>query len=135
MNLPELLHPDFESNAKRVQNREKLLKILKDEFKKHDLEHWRHTLRQKYFPSGPVNNIAEAFDHEQVKHLQLVQETTHKTYGTVKTVGNTTTYSTIENNPRSAPPMLGEHTKEVFADELGLSTEELERLEEEGIIA
>jgi len=33
------------------------------------------------------------------------------------------------------PPWQGEHTRQVLADELGLSTTELDRLTEEGVIA
>lgn len=78
--------------------------------------------------------MAEAFAHEQVQHLQLVQEVTHPTYGTVKTVGNTVKYSTLHNGPRSAPPTLGEHTRQVLGEELGLSCDELDRLERSGVI-
>ncbi|KAI6185464.1 Succinate--hydroxymethylglutarate CoA-transferase [Aphelenchoides besseyi] len=80
LELPELaLNPDYSTNAKRVENREKL-------FAEHDLEYWKAKLRNSQFPCGPVNNVAEAFAHEQVKHLDLVQEVTHPSYGAIKTV-------------------------------------------------
>jgi crotonobetainyl-CoA:carnitine CoA-transferase CaiB-like acyl-CoA transferase len=53
----------------------------------HDLAYWTAQFKGSKLPSGPINNIAEAFDHEQVKHLGLVQELTHHVYGKVKTVG------------------------------------------------
>ena len=37
-------------------------------------------------------------------------------------------YSDTENRVRSAPPLLGEHTREVLGKELGMSLAELERL-------
>jgi formyl-CoA transferase len=53
----------------------------------HDLNYWTHKFKNSQLPSGPVNNVAEAFEHEQVKHLGLVQEMTHSKYGKVKTIG------------------------------------------------
>ena len=43
-------------------------------------------------------------------------------------------YSGTENRVRSAPPLLGEHTREILAKELGLATEELDRLKREKVI-
>ncbi|KAI6213047.1 hypothetical protein M3Y94_00103100 [Aphelenchoides besseyi] len=135
LELPELaLNTDYSTNAKRVENREKLLAVLSYAFAEHDLEYWKTKLRNGQFPCGPVNNVAEAFAHEQVEHLKLVQEVTHPSYGTIKTVGRTVKYSNIENDVRTAPPLLGEHTIEVLKDELGFNETELNSLTRDGVI-
>ncbi|CAD5235674.1 unnamed protein product [Bursaphelenchus xylophilus] len=135
LELPELADdPDYETNPKRVENREKLLKIIGDRFASKPLEYWRKHLRSRHFPSGPVNNVHEAFEFEQTKHLQLVQPVEHPVYGEVKTVGNTTVYNTIHNGPRSAPPLLGEHTKDILQEELEIGDKTLEELQDKGVI-
>lgn len=89
MDLDELTNnADYETNAKRVKNRHSLLKILSDSFLQHELSYWTIKFRGSNIPSGPVNNVAEAFEHEQVKHLGLVKELEHPVYGRVKTVGS-----------------------------------------------
>ncbi|KAI6241895.1 Succinate--hydroxymethylglutarate CoA-transferase [Aphelenchoides fujianensis] len=121
--------PEFATNAKRVENRERLLRILSDKFATEDLEFWKAKLRNRRFPSGPVHNIAEAFDHEQVRHLGLVQEVEHPAYGR-----NTVKYSEIRNEVRSAPPLLGEHTAEVLKEELDIDERKLREYEQSGAI-
>ncbi|KAI6190749.1 Succinate--hydroxymethylglutarate CoA-transferase [Aphelenchoides bicaudatus] len=135
MQLDELAqNSNYETNAKRVENRVPLLKTLSDKFLEHDLAYWIETFKSSKLPSGPVNSVAEAFEHEQVKHLKLVQELFHPNYGKVKTVGNTVTYSTLKNEAQNAPPLLGEHTEEVLKEELGISSEQLSNLIDEGVI-
>uniref|UniRef100_A0A915LRS3 CoA transferase n=1 Tax=Meloidogyne javanica TaxID=6303 RepID=A0A915LRS3_MELJA len=88
MEMPELANnPEYATNSDRVKNREKLLKKFKEKFLTKDLEFWKNKLRSKSFPSGPVNTIKEAFEHEQTKHLDLVKIMEHPKYGNVKVVG------------------------------------------------
>lgn len=53
----------------------------------YNLSDWTLKFSGSQLPSGPINNVAEAFEHEQVKHLGLVQQLTHPKYGNVKTIG------------------------------------------------
>ncbi|KAL3119428.1 hypothetical protein niasHT_002516 [Heterodera trifolii] len=135
MDLQELCHSsDYKTNADRVQNREKLIGIFSKKFLEHDLEHWKKLLKHSNFPAGPVNTIREAFCHEQTQHIGIVKPITHQQYGTVKVVGPPVLFSMSENRIRSPPPVLGEHTKEILRDELGLDEGTLERLKREKAI-
>ena len=53
----------------------------------------------------------------------------------VVTPGNPVKMSAHTETEPTRPPWQGEHTRQVLADELGLSTTELDRLTEEGVIA
>lgn len=103
-------------------------------FLEHDLAYWTEQFKGSQLPSGPVNNVAEAFEHEQVKHLELVQELVHPVYGKVKTIGNTVTYNSIKNRAQNAPPVLGEHTAEVLKEELEITNEKLNDLVKNDVI-
>ncbi|KAI1730972.1 coA-transferase family III domain-containing protein [Ditylenchus destructor] len=127
--------PKFQTNKDRVINREELLKIISERFLLEDLAHWKKVLRSRKFPSGPVNSIKDAYDHEQVQHLGLMQNISHPTYGTIKITGPAVQFSRSENKVRSAPPTLGEHTIEVLSKELDLSSEKLEKLKAEHVIS
>nr|CAD2167769.1 unnamed protein product [Meloidogyne enterolobii] len=135
MEMPELANnPEYTTNSDRVKNREKLLKKFKEKFLTKNLEFWKNKLKSKSFPSGPVNTIKEAFEHEQTKYLDLVKIMEHPKYGNVKVVGPPVKYSNTENQVRTAPPLLGEHTCEVLSQELNISNKELERLKNIGAI-
>lgn len=64
----------------------------------------------------------------------MIKETEHKLYGKVKVVGPAVSYSTIQNEVRTAPPVLGEHTVEVLHNHLGLKMEDLKDLKKKKII-
>lgn len=80
--LPDM--PEFQTYANRMKNREKLIEIFSQRFKEENLKYWKRVLRSQSFPSGAVNNIKEAFEHEQVQHLNLIEAVNHPQYGTVK---------------------------------------------------
>ncbi|KAH7706996.1 formyl-coenzyme A transferase [Aphelenchoides avenae] len=120
LELPELADsPDYATNRDRVKNRKSLLRILGGKFASNDLNYWRKTIRSEKFPSGPVNTVGEAFAHEQVQHLGLIQAVVHPSYGRVKVTGPPVLYRYMTNEVRSAPPLLDEHTSEVLRKELG----------------
>ncbi|KAE9552188.1 hypothetical protein FO519_004603 [Halicephalobus sp. NKZ332] len=127
-------NPKFKTNKDRVENREELIGILAKKFKQHPLSYWTSQLRSNQFPSGPVNSLSEAFAHPQAEFSGIVKKIEHPSYGQVKVVGPPVSYSTIENEIRTPPPLLGEHTVEVLQKELGLETRVLEDLKKRQII-
>ena len=103
-------------------------------FKEEPLSYWAETLRTTHFPSGPVNSLDEAFNHPQVQALNLVKTVTHPEYGSIKVVGPPVKYSAIENEVRSAPPLLGEHTVEVLQQQLGFDPDTINGLKQRNVI-
>ena len=103
-------------------------------FKEHPISYWTSKLRSQKFPSGPVNFLSEAFAHPQAEALKMVKEIEHQLYGKVKVVSPAVSYSTIENEVRTAPPVLGEHTVEILQNHAGLKIEDLKNLKERKII-
>jgi crotonobetainyl-CoA:carnitine CoA-transferase CaiB-like acyl-CoA transferase len=64
----------------------------------------------------------------------MVQEVEHPTLGSLRLLGIP---FTLEGSPltiRRPPPRLGEHTAEVLAEMLGLSSREVETLRREGVL-
>lgn len=67
-------------------------------------------------PAGPINNLADAFDEPQVRHTGLVERFEHPTLGSVKQVGNPIRMDGLrEGSIRLAPPLFGQHTREVLS--------------------
>ncbi|XP_026322139.1 succinate--hydroxymethylglutarate CoA-transferase-like [Hyposmocoma kahamanoa] len=118
----------FKDNADRVQNRELLIQNISEATKKKTKKEWWEIFKQSAFAVGPVNTIKEVFEDEHVKAIGTVKELPHPVIGSIKTTAPPTVYSEGGNFARTAPPLLGEHTKEILTDFLGYNETQIESL-------
>ena len=65
----------------------------------------------------------------------MVTEVEHSACGPMKLVNTPVKYSYSKPRIRSAPPTLGQHTDEVLQGLLGMSSEDVEDLRREGVVA
>jgi formyl-CoA transferase len=126
--------PRFESNPKRVENRDVLLPLVHDLFATKTCDEWMELLVGASIPCGPVNNMEHLFADPQVKHRDMIVEVPHPTIGTLKLTGIPIKYSETPGAIRRHPPLLGEHTDEVLSDALDYSSEQIEALKKQGAI-
>ncbi|MDR0700936.1 MAG: CoA transferase, partial [Azoarcus sp.] len=86
---PELARDErFVKNAGRVRNRETLIPILQDILIERNVEEWVGPLESSGVPAGPINDIAQTFEHPQVKHRKMKIELPHPLSGAVPLVAN-----------------------------------------------
>ena len=131
---PELQDPKYASTFERQKAKDKIEKILQDDLIKEKSEYWLNLLEQESVPCARVNNIEQALNDEQVTHRNMVVDVAHPDGGSVKVPGNPIKLSRSAEEEFLAPPLLGEHTKEVLNEWLGYSDEELESLDKLQII-
>lgn len=112
-------HPDYRTNSLRLANRDALITLLAAIMKTRPRDEWIDALQQAKVPSGPINDLAQVFDNEQIKHRGLQQNLPHPSAGKAPTVGSPMVFSDTPVQYRMAPPLLGQHT-EVVLRELGL---------------
>ena len=91
-------------------------------------------LEEEAVPCARVNNIEQALNDQQVQHRNMLVDVPHPDGGSVKVPGNPIKLSESAEEEFLAPPLLGEHTKEVLNEWLGYSDEELESLDKLQII-
>lgn len=127
--------PRFESNPKRVENREALLPLLNDVMAQKTCDEWMELFVETAIPCGPVNDMQHLFADEQVLHRNMIAEVPHPTIGTLRLGGIPIKYSETPATIRLHPPLLGEHTDEVLADVLGYAPEKIEALKQQGAIS
>ena len=84
-------------------------------------------------PCGPVNSIAEAFDHPQVRHRGLVTEVRHPVHGVLPQIHSPLRFSATPVTHRP-PPSLGADTEAVLSRELGLDAARVAALREAGVV-
>ena len=126
--------PRFDSNAKRVERRDELVKMIEECLQAKTRDEWVELFGAAGLPTGPINSVADVFQDPQVLHREMVQEVAHPTAGKVKLLGIPVKFSLTPGAITDPPPLLGQHTEEVLRRLLGLNTAEVARLRQDGII-
>ena len=125
--------PKFASNAKRVENREEIVKIISNLVATKKGEEWLKILTDAGIPCGPIYTVDKIFADQQVLHRQMLKELDHPKAGKVKVTGIPVKLSDTPGEVKTAPPLLGQHTHEILA-ELGYSNQDVEKLHQEKVI-
>ncbi|MDN4054992.1 CaiB/BaiF CoA-transferase family protein [Massilia sp. YIM B02763] len=124
----------FATNANRVRNREILVPMLEEVLLGRTTADWVAPLEAAGVPAGPINDIAQTFEHPQVKHRKMRVDLPHPQAGTVPSVANPIKFSATPIAYASAPPLLGQHTQDILATLAGLSAAEIAALKDKGIV-
>ncbi|MFO1218034.1 MAG: CaiB/BaiF CoA-transferase family protein [Burkholderiaceae bacterium] len=128
------LEPRFVDNKSRLAHRDALIAIITPAMKTKTTAEWMTALEAQGVPCGPINTIAQVFADPQVKHRKLRMDLPHTAAGTVPQVANPIRYSRTPIAYRHGPPLLGEHTERVLADELGFDAARIAELKRKGVI-
>jgi crotonobetainyl-CoA:carnitine CoA-transferase CaiB-like acyl-CoA transferase len=124
----------FATNNNRVRNREILVPMLEEVLLGRTTAEWVARLEAAGVPAGPINDIAQTFEHPQVKHRKMKLDLPHPQAGTVPSVANPIKFSATPIEYRSAPPTLGQHTQDILSTLGGLSEGEIAALHDKGIV-
>lgn len=131
---PELAGDErFSTNPKRLENKAELIQIISDKLKKRTSGEWLTILNESGIPAGPINNLEELFQDEQIAARNMMQVVEHPTAGQISLVGSPLKLSRTPAEVRSHPPLAGEHT-EVILKELGYSEAEVNQLKNSQVI-
>ncbi len=125
--------PKFATNAKRVENREEIVKIISDLIITKNGEEWLKILTDAGVPCGPIYTMDKIFTDPQVLHRQMLKELDHPKVGKVKVTGVPVKLSDTPGEVETAPPILGQHTQEILT-ELGFSDQDIKKLRQEKVI-
>lgn len=124
----------FSTNTARVQNRSILVETLRNITIQRTTREWVALLEGAGVPCGPINTIADVFDDPQVQARGMQIQMDHAAADDIKLVASPIRMSGTPVQYRSAPPLLGEHTREVLADVLKMPEETMNELFEQGVL-
>ena len=128
--------PEYEHARGRAANKEQLRRDINEITKRFTTAELVERLNPADVPCGPINTIAEAFEDEQVKHLQVTRLAHHPELGDIHLLRspiNLPTFQPPDAFARPAPDN-GQHTDEVLR-EFGYDDATIERLRAAGAIA
>jgi len=128
LELPELLDdPRFEKPEDRSKNRDPLNEILEQRLSGYAQEEIVQRLNQAGVPAGPILDIGQVFQNEQVKQLDLSAKVQSPELGEIEIQNTPYQLSRTPGGPRTAAPERGQHTDDVLA-ELGHSADDIRAL-------
>jgi crotonobetainyl-CoA:carnitine CoA-transferase CaiB-like acyl-CoA transferase len=132
---PDLVSdPRFESNAGRVSHYDALREVLAPLMKSRDVEEWLAALEDAAVPCGRVRTVGEALTSAHVASRGLILELDHPRLGHSRYVGNPIRMDGTRSASPLPPPLLGEHTEEILAHELGMAGDRIEALRRAGVV-
>ena len=91
-------------------------------------------LRKAGIPCGEVLGLHEALTSERTRRSDLVQDMPHPVVGTTPVLAPPVRMNGKRLPIRSAPPTLGEGTREVLRNLLAMSDEQLAQLRDKGVL-
>jgi CoA:oxalate CoA-transferase len=129
LGVPELIDDErFHSSAARSRNHAALEPLLQTAFRKKTTAEWVEALQQYNIPCGPLNTIAQAAAMPQVAERNMLPEVEHRTFGKVRLSNSPLKLSRTPAGIRGTSPDMGEHSREVLGELLGLDATSLEDL-------
>lgn len=135
LDLPELRdNPRFKDFASRNANRETLLPVIEKRFAERPAAEWLRILQEMGVPCGPINSVNEALLDPHVEARQLVVETNHPVFGTIRQVASPVRVGKPGADRRTyrRAPLRNEDAAYVFSEVIGLNAEQLNILAASG---
>ena len=128
----ELLEDErYKDNVSRCDNYipdlQNLIREWCADYKKGEIE---EIMDEAGIPCGPVLNVKEAIEHPHIQARDMMVHCEHPTVGDMYFQGCVIKLSETPGEVETAPPLVGQHNREVF----GLSEEEEKALIEEGVL-
>ena len=134
LEFPELVDDSkFETGLDRSRNRDALNVLLEDRVRKYNTEEIVQILNEAGVPCGPILDVRQVFENEQVRQLGMTAEVSSEALGAIEIQNTPVRLSRTPGGVRSAAPERGEHTDDILAG-LGRSPEEIRGLREASVI-
>jgi len=124
----------FKTNLNRSANREILVPEIRRELLSRKRKDLLDRLTLAGIPCGEVAGLHEALTSKRAIDAGLVTTMPHPEAGSVHVLAPPYRFDGVRLPVRSAPPQLGEDTKQVLQTLLGMSDEKVSQLEASGVV-
>ena len=124
----------FIDNVSRVKNRSELEVELEKTFSKKTRDEWIKILDTAGVPCGPIYDIKEVWNDEQIKFRDMKIELNHPKTGKHNNIGVVAKFLEKPSSLRTPSPLLGEHTEKILLEN-GYSKKEISDYKKNGAIS
>jgi len=132
LETPELVSDArFATMGDRLKHKEALTAILNDAFSQKTNEEWETILSEAGVPFAPINTIDKVFTDLAITHREMVISVDH-CGEELRFFGNPVKMSETPITDYETPPRLGADNEEILGQYLGLSSDDLAALKNEG---
>ncbi|MGC8572873.1 MAG: CaiB/BaiF CoA transferase family protein [Caldisphaera sp.] len=100
----------FKTNEDRVKNREQLVSILQEIFRRNSRDYWLSLFDNAKIPSSPVYDIDDVFNDPYAEHILFEL---NQNFGKIKQLKEPVTINGKEPVSDKSVPLLGENTQEI----------------------
>ncbi len=127
-------HPDFRTNAVRIQRLNEINDIVQAWFSEHDFVDAIRILEEHDVPVGPVNTVVEVMSDPQLLGRGSIVSVDDPVLGPVPMPGLVPKFSGTPGRIGHTGPAIGQHTEEILGGLLGYSRERMADLRERRVI-
>lgn len=134
---PDLLADQrFLSNGDRTRHYDQLIPILEALFVARPAAEWLALMEDGGIPAAPVNDIAEVMRDPQLAARQMFVKVQDERAGEVIIPGNPIKMDTLPEDGQRAPaPAVGQHSRKILGELLGLGSQDIDRLVQSGAVS
>ncbi|KQB34172.1 CaiB/BaiF CoA transferase family protein [Acidiplasma aeolicum] len=127
LNIENLKNDDrFSTNEKRLENRDELINIINNEFKKYTVDELIKKFNEYGIPCSRVNKISDVIMDKQLNYREMIKDV-HFGNKNIKMLNSPFKMSETPGGIRLMSPRLGEHSREILKN-LGFSDEKIKDL-------
>ena len=126
--------PRFESPMSRCDHAEETDAIVAEWAAELTREEAYNKAREHRVPCAPVRDLDEVTNDPHLHERGMLQRMQHPQLGDVVLPNTPIRLHGAVEPPLEPSPALGQHNEEIYSGWLGLSTEEIERLRQEGVL-
>ena len=132
---PELINDErFDEPHKRTEHHAELEPLLNEALQQKTTAEWLEIFDPIGLPCGPLNNIAQAAAHPQVRAREMLVEVEHPKIGKLPLANTPVKLSRTPGGIRGPSPALGQDTEAVLSKLLALSEEDVASLRARGVV-
>ncbi|MEA4847912.1 MAG: CoA transferase [Clostridiaceae bacterium] len=124
----------FSTNPNRQKNHDEMYSLLCKKTVMKTTENWQQILNSYGIPCSPINTMDEVVKNPQVIARDMIIDIDHKTAGKIQIPGIPIKMSKTPGKINKSSPLLGENTKEILQEYVGLTCGRIEKLYFDGIV-
>jgi len=122
----------FATNSARVRNYDTLRPLLVERLRSRTRREWVENLKEAGVPCGSVREVGDVLQDPQLDARQMIETVEHMTAGAVRVLGVPIKLSDTPGGVRTAPPALGQHTRQILEGECGMSAGQIQEMSRTG---